>query len=175
MKIVSAVLSTGFKEGFGRVMVMMLVTGSLLTGCATLEETLDGFGSSDTAEKEDSGKTEASSASDTRSAKKTEEKQPTSKAEPKDDKKSESTLYKPAPGSKFSKVKIGMSYRRVLDIIGDGTDYDTYTTGKAWIPFYYGSDRWRKDVYYKKEGRLVFNSRDDLIEILVDTDEDGYR
>lgn len=159
MKKISAVLG----ERFWRVVMTVFVIGSLVSGCATIEETLDGFQDSDTETQESSAENESSSA----------KKAPVKEAEPEPE--PETTLYKPAPGSKFSKVKVGMSYRRVSDLIGDGSDIDTYTTGKAWIPFYYGSDRWRKDVYYKKEGRLVFNSRDDLIEILVDTDEDGYR
>ena len=32
------------------------------------------------------------------------------------------------------------------------------STGKAWIPFYFGSDRYRYEVVYKGQGRLLFAS-----------------
>jgi outer membrane protein assembly factor BamE (lipoprotein component of BamABCDE complex) len=48
---------------------------------------------------------------------------------------------KPAPGSKFTKLRIGMSMKQVTDLVGQPTDQGTYITGKAWIPYYYGSDR----------------------------------
>ena len=47
----------------------------------------------------------------------------------------------PAPGSKFSQLKIGMGFRQVQDIAGPPTDQGAYITGKAFIPFYFGSDR----------------------------------
>ena len=78
-------------------------------------------------------------------------------------------------GSKFSKVSEGMSYYRVTNTIGEPTDIHSYKTGKSWIPYYHGSDRRRKEAYYKNEGRLVFNARNTLIKIIVDKSEDGYR
>ncbi|MCX5844379.1 MAG: hypothetical protein NT022_11675 [Deltaproteobacteria bacterium] len=63
---------------------------------------------------------------------------------------------KPAPGSKFKKLQIGMSIKQVTDLIGQPTDQGAYVTGKAWIPFYFGSDRYRHEMVYKGQGRLIF-------------------
>jgi outer membrane protein assembly factor BamE (lipoprotein component of BamABCDE complex) len=89
---------------------------------------------------------------------------------------------KPAPGSKFTKLKIGMSMRQVIDLVGQPTDQGTYVTGKAWIPYYYGSDRYRHEMVYKGQGRLIFagGSRGDyssrhLISIIHNAQESGYR
>ncbi len=62
----------------------------------------------------------------------------------------------PAKGSKFNRLKIGMSIKQVVDLIGAPTDQGAYMTGKAWIPFYYGSDKHRFEYVYKKQGRLIF-------------------
>ena len=80
------------------------------------------------------------------------------------------------PTSKFAKIEIGMARPEVHEKIGASSDFKVIASGKAWIPFYYGSDRTRTIDYYKKEGRLVYaggNNR--LIEIVYDPNEDGYR
>jgi hypothetical protein len=89
---------------------------------------------------------------------------------------------KPAPGSKFAKLKIGMSMKQVTDLIGQPSDQGAYVTGKAWIPFYFGSDRYRHEMVYKGQGRLIFagGSRGDyssgnLISIIHNAQEGGYR
>lgn len=63
---------------------------------------------------------------------------------------------KAAPNSKFSRLQIGMSMRQVTDIAGQPSDQGAYVTGKAWIPFYFGSDRYRHEMVYKGQGRLIF-------------------
>jgi hypothetical protein len=61
-----------------------------------------------------------------------------------------------AAGSKFSKLKIGMTMFNVTQLIG-GPDYQrAYATGKAWIPFYFGDDASRLQTYYKGSGCLIF-------------------
>ena len=62
----------------------------------------------------------------------------------------------PAPGSRFAQLQIGMPMRQVMDILGPPTDEGSYITGKAFIPFYYGSDRYRYELVYKGQGRLIF-------------------
>src|SRR5690606_28674766 len=62
----------------------------------------------------------------------------------------------PAPGSKFAKLQIGMSAFQVTSQIGPPSDQGAYITGKAWIPFYFGSDRHRFEMVYKGQGRLIF-------------------
>ena len=63
---------------------------------------------------------------------------------------------KPAPGSKFSQLQIGMGVHQVTGILGQPNDQGSYMTGKAWIPFYFGSDRARYETVYKGQGRLIF-------------------
>ena len=65
---------------------------------------------------------------------------------------------KPAPGSKFNQLKIGMSAAQVLSIMGQPNDQGAHPTGKAFIPFYFGSDKYRYEVTYKGQGRLLFAS-----------------
>jgi hypothetical protein len=88
---------------------------------------------------------------------------------------------KPAPGSKFTQLKIGMSAKQAMDIVGQPTDQGAYITGKAWIPFYFGSDRYRYEMAYKGQGRLIFagssgfDSNAHLIWIIHAASDTGYR
>ncbi|CAN5915645.1 hypothetical protein BH11PSE13_BH11PSE13_20800 [soil metagenome] len=88
----------------------------------------------------------------------------------------------PAPGSKFTKLQIGMPTKQVTDLVGPPTDQGAYMTGKAWIPFYFGSDRHRFEMTYKGQGRLIFAgggmgdfSNGYLIWIIHNPNEAGYR
>ena len=63
-----------------------------------------------------------------------------------------------APGSKFGQLKIGMSAAQVLGLLGQPNDQGAHPTGKAFIPFYFGSDKYRYEVTYKGQGRLLFAS-----------------
>ena len=89
---------------------------------------------------------------------------------------------KPAAGSKFTRLTIGMGMRQVTDIVGPPTDQGAYITGKAWIPFYFGSDRYRHELVFKGQGRLIFAggsagdwSNGNLIWIIHNAGEPGYR
>ena len=88
---------------------------------------------------------------------------------------------KPAPGSKFTRLQIGMSAKQAMDIVGQPTDQGAYVTGKAWIPFYFGSDRYRHELAYKGQGRLIFagssgfDSNAHLIWIIHNGSDSGYR
>lgn len=88
----------------------------------------------------------------------------------------------PAPGSKFTQLKIGMSMKQVTDIAGPPTDQGAYLTGKAFIPFFFGGDRYRHELHYKGWGRLIFAggsagdiSNGHLIWIIHSANETGYR
>lgn len=61
-----------------------------------------------------------------------------------------------APGSKFSKLKIGMEFNEVTQLIGGPTNMNTNETGKRWIPFYFGNDATRMQAIYAGEGCLTF-------------------
>jgi hypothetical protein len=89
---------------------------------------------------------------------------------------------KPAANSKFTKLQIGMSMRQAVDIAGQPTDQGAYVTGKAWIPFYFGSDRHRYEMVFKGQGRLIFAGGSlgdftggNLIWIIHNATEGGYR
>ena len=86
------------------------------------------------------------------------------------------------PGSPFGKIEIGMPQKQVSDLVGArDADCGSYVTGKAWIPFHFGGDKYRTECAYKGLGRLVFSSNSDfdsravLIKIINDPSEDGYR
>lgn len=64
---------------------------------------------------------------------------------------------KPA-SAKFGQLKIGMSHSQVTGILGQPSDQGSYITGKAFIPFYFGSDKYRYEAVYKGQGRLIFAS-----------------
>ncbi len=88
----------------------------------------------------------------------------------------------PARNSKFTRLQIGMSSKQVTDLAGQPTDQGAYMTGKAWIPFYFGSDRHRFEMTYKGQGRLIFAgggmgdfSSGNLIWIIHNANESGYR
>lgn len=83
-------------------------------------------------------------------------------------------------GSPFSKITIGMSLKQVHDIIGEATDSHSYTTGKAFIPFYYGSDTNRLEELYKAQGSLTYTGSGiggtnfKLYRVVYDENETGY-
>lgn len=88
----------------------------------------------------------------------------------------------PGPGSKFTRLQIGMPVRQVTDLIGPPTDQGAYVTGKAFIPFYFGGDRHRYEMTYKGQGRLIFAgggmgdfTSGNLIWIIHNPNESGYR
>lgn len=90
---------------------------------------------------------------------------------------------RPAANSRFTRLQIGMSMRQALDTVGTPpTDQGAYVTGKAWIPFYFGSDRHRYEMVFKNQGRLIFAggslgdySGGNLIWIIHNPSEGGYR
>ncbi len=90
---------------------------------------------------------------------------------------------RPAANSRFTRLQIGMSMRQALDTVGtQPTDQGAYVTGKAWIPFYFGSDRHRYEMVFKNQGRLIFAGGSlgdytggNLIWIIHNPSEGGYR
>ena len=70
----------------------------------------------------------------------------------------EGTVYGRAlAGSKLAKVRIGMSEAEVRKIAGLPDDYRTYVTGKAFIPFYFGTDSVRQEWVFLGHGSLAFD------------------
>jgi outer membrane protein assembly factor BamE (lipoprotein component of BamABCDE complex) len=84
------------------------------------------------------------------------------------------------PDSPLAKIKVGMRMQEVIKILGAPTDQNSYSTGKAWIPFYYGDDVRRTAYYYKGLGRVIFNGGNvfgggggDVIRVDYDPSESG--
>jgi hypothetical protein len=65
---------------------------------------------------------------------------------------------KAAKGSKFGKLKIGLTLGQVEKLLGTPTKQTQHATSKASIPFYFGPDRWVIQYTYIGEGVLTFNS-----------------
>ena len=63
----------------------------------------------------------------------------------------------PVPGSKFSKLAIGMQSAEVQNILDRAPDRShSHESGKRWIPFYFGDDVRRTQALFKGEGCLTF-------------------
>jgi hypothetical protein len=60
------------------------------------------------------------------------------------------------PNSKWAKLQIGMEQSEVERILGVSTDVHSYPTAKAFIPFYYGTDRYRYEVRYRGQGSVSY-------------------
>lgn len=58
--------------------------------------------------------------------------------------------------SKWARLQIGMHQSEVERIIGVSHNVRAYVTGKAFIPFYYGSDRHRYEVVYPGQGSVAY-------------------
>lgn len=90
-------------------------------------------------------------------------------------KKAEKAAPVPAPGSKFSKVSLGMSQEYVRKKIGNPDDRIHRRSGKSHIPFYFGQDKhYVTEYFYRNEGSLIFGS-ESLIEIIVDAKSKGHQ
>ena len=87
----------------------------------------------------------------------------------------------PAPESRFAKVKIGMELEQVYKLIGEPDQLYNHTTGKNWIPFYFGADGQRIVTHYRGEGCLtysaggVFNGKKQLLRMDVDAAGQCYK
>lgn len=138
----------------------------VLDGCAQMNGMMDKNSSSDSSSESTQTKAAApKSASTTKAA---------------DDKAASGIYGNPPAGSPFSKLKIGMSSNRVIDLIGAPTDQRSYITGKAWIPFYFGRDRSRMEYRYKGNGVITFSggggfsSVYTIYRVIYNPDESGY-
>lgn len=71
---------------------------------------------------------------------------------------SQSGIVVPPPkNSKLARVKIGMEEFKVRKIMGEPDDTSGHISGKAFIPFYFGSDVARYTWRYQGIGRIVFS------------------
>lgn len=121
-------------------LVLIVITAASLTACATRQ----------------AATTESESTSTSKSA-------PAKESAKKEAAPEGAIVGKPAPGSKFAKLKIGMTLPQVEKLIGPPTKQWQHPTGKNAIPFYFGPDRWVIQYSYKGEGILTLNSGGDQL------------
>jgi hypothetical protein len=86
----------------------------------------------------------------------------------------------PPPGSKFAQIQVGMTDAQVRAILGEPSDAGAHITGKAFIPYYMGSDTSRIEWVYKGQGTIQFNSNRwtgamKVTRVVYDPTEDGVR
>ncbi|MBS1144581.1 MAG: hypothetical protein H6R14_1987 [Proteobacteria bacterium] len=60
------------------------------------------------------------------------------------------------PGSRWAQLRIGMEQPEVERLIGVSHQVHAYPTAKAWVPFYYGTDRHRYEVSYPGYGSVSY-------------------
>lgn len=82
--------------------------------------------------------------------------QPVESVKSKDGRFSGEISGKPAAGSQFSQLQIGMRADEIQKLIGPPDALYSYHTDKRWIPFYLGDDARRIVVHHKGEGCLTF-------------------
>jgi len=70
-----------------------------------------------------------------------------------------SIVGNPPTDHPFGKLKIGMTYDEVIAIVGKPNNETSWCTGKQNIPFYFGDDRGRAEVFIKGMGKLDFNAK----------------
>jgi hypothetical protein len=58
--------------------------------------------------------------------------------------------------SKWARLRIGMEQPEVEKLLGVSHNVHAYPTAKAWIPFYYGTDRYRYEVRYPGQGSVSY-------------------
>ena len=59
--------------------------------------------------------------------------------------------------SPLAKIKEGMDSNEVTKILGEPTSTGRHVTGKAFIPFYFGTDAVKTEWRYKNLGRVIFS------------------
>lgn len=69
----------------------------------------------------------------------------------------EGEIYGNIPAnSKWARLQIGMEQAEVERILGSSHEVRHTPTGKAFIPFYYGTDRYRYEIVYRGQGSVSY-------------------
>jgi hypothetical protein len=90
-----------------------------------------------------------------------------------------STTAKAASGkNRLSQITVGMTNSEVSDLAGIPDDRAAYMTGKAWVPFFFGSDTSRENWFYTGQGHIVFSRNRysgglTVIEVVADVNRDA--
>jgi hypothetical protein len=83
------------------------------------------------------------------------------------------------PDSPLAKIQTGMSPEQVVSLIGQPASQGGYATGKGFIPFNYGGDKYRIIYLYKGMGSVIFSqnssfsSGTSVVEVHYDPNETG--
>jgi hypothetical protein len=162
-------------------LVLIVLTAALTTSCASLKEKMGVSESApaakaapdkENARKDEARKEEAKKKEEARKKEQARKEEAAQKEEARKKAEAEGKVVgKPAHGSKFAKLKLGMSLVEVEKLIGPPTKQWTHPTGKAAIPFYFGPDRWVIQCAYKHEGVLTFNSGGDQVLTLIEVNK----
>ncbi|MBS1208505.1 MAG: hypothetical protein H6R19_903 [Proteobacteria bacterium] len=64
----------------------------------------------------------------------------------------------PTAGSKLARIQIGMTQEEVEKIMGHPSSSRSYVTGKAFNPFYFGTDAARLEWIYRGYGSVAFDA-----------------
>jgi len=72
--------------------------------------------------------------------------------------------YKSTGSGSFAGIHKGMTFKEVRAVLGEPKDVTRRVTGKAFNPFYFGSDRFRSTYYYD-QGNIEFNLKGRVEEI----------
>lgn len=92
------------------------------------------------------------------------------------------SLQAPAGKETIAIASVGMSQSELMARAGPPTSTTAYITGKSFIPFNFrGKDSVRSMLLYKNQGYVVvsnssaYTSNANVIEVVIDTSEAGYR
>jgi hypothetical protein len=149
---------------------LIVLTAALTTSCASLKEKM-GHSESTSVAKTGSDKESARKEAARKEEARKEEarKEEVRKEEARKKAAAEGEIVgKPAHGSKFARLKLGMTLSQVEKLIGPPTRRWQHPTGKVSIPFYFGPDRWVIQFAYKHEGVLTFNAGGDQLLTLIE-------
>ncbi len=87
----------------------------------------------------------------------------------------------PVRSSRAAQLQNGMPMCQMMDMLGATTDRGVYVMGKTFIPFFFGSDRHRRELVCRDQSRLIFagtsgmNTNAYLNWIIPSADETGCR
>ena len=155
---------------------LIVLAAALTTSCASLREKTENPESAteaaaasarENAKKEEARKEEARKREEARKKEEARKEEEARREEAKAAAEAEAA-GKPAAGSKFAKLKLGMTLGEVQKLIGQPAKQWRHRTDKASIPFYFGPDRWVILCAYRHEGVLTFNSGGDQALTLIE-------
>jgi hypothetical protein len=84
----------------------------------------------------------------------------------------------PVPtSSPLAQIHEGMGMTGVTQLAGPPTDTCSHITGKAFIPFYFGNDKYVTELHYRGQGRVILSGgmgSPQVSAVEYDPNESGY-